>query len=89
MAGIWNVTPLSPGMEAEYIGEIPGDEEISLYRQGDFVDNLCRKLFSYALGRGLLVRVGHNALQERKIHQRLAAEKSDVYRMASGRFCQQ
>jgi hypothetical protein len=23
-------------------------------RQGDFVDNLCRKLFSYALGRGLL-----------------------------------
>jgi threonyl-tRNA synthetase len=26
--------------KAEYIGEIPGDEEISLYRQGDFVD-LC------------------------------------------------
>jgi hypothetical protein len=24
-------------------------------RQDDFVDNLCRKLFSYALGRGLLV----------------------------------
>jgi threonyl-tRNA synthetase len=26
--------------KAEYIGEIPGDEEISLYRQGDFID-LC------------------------------------------------
>jgi threonyl-tRNA synthetase len=26
--------------KAEYIGEIPGDEEISVYRQGDFVD-LC------------------------------------------------
>ncbi len=26
--------------KAEYIGEIPGEEEISLYRQGDFVD-LC------------------------------------------------
>lgn len=24
-------------------------------RQGDFVDNLCRKLFSYALGRGILL----------------------------------
>ena len=24
-------------------------------RQGDFVDNLCRKAFSYALGRGMLV----------------------------------
>jgi threonyl-tRNA synthetase len=26
--------------KAEYVGEIPGDEEISVYRQGDFVD-LC------------------------------------------------
>jgi hypothetical protein len=24
-------------------------------RQGDFIDNLCQKLFSYALGRGMLV----------------------------------
>jgi hypothetical protein len=29
-------------------------EYLRTRRQGDFVDNLCRKLFSYALGRGLV-----------------------------------
>ena len=31
---------IGEGYKSEYIGEIPADEEISLYRQGDFVD-LC------------------------------------------------
>jgi hypothetical protein len=40
-------------------------------RQDDFVDNLCRKLFSYALGRGLLVS-DEKALKE--MRTRLAAD---------------
>jgi hypothetical protein len=41
-------------------------------RREDFIDNLCRKLFSYALGRGLLVS-DQLALAEMKA--RLAAER--------------
>ncbi len=41
-------------------------------RQGDFVENLCRKLFAYALGRGLLLS-DKPALDE--MRTRLAAEK--------------
>jgi hypothetical protein len=40
-------------------------------RQQDFIDNLCRKLFSYALGRGLLVS-DEKALKE--MQTRLAAD---------------
>src|SRR5262249_25666177 len=40
-------------------------------RQGDYVDNLCRKLFSYALGRSLLLS-DKKALDEIRI--RLAAD---------------
>jgi len=40
-------------------------------RQDDFIDNLCRKLFSYALGRGLLLS-DKKALEE--IRARLAAD---------------
>ena len=39
--------------------EVSGLEGLRAYlrdkRQGDFTDNLCKKLFAYALGRGLLV----------------------------------
>ncbi len=41
-------------------------------RQDDFVDNLCRKLFSYALGRGL-VPSDRPALDE--MRRRLAADE--------------
>src|SRR5262249_55665594 len=41
-------------------------------RQDDFVDNLCRKLFSYALGRSLLPS-DKKALDE--MRARLAADK--------------
>jgi hypothetical protein len=40
-------------------------------RQGDFVDNLCRKLFSYALGRSLLLS-DQKALEE--MRRKLAAD---------------
>ena len=40
-------------------------------RQDDFVDNLCRKMFSYALGRGLLPS-DQKALDE--MRTRLAAD---------------
>ncbi len=40
-------------------------------RQGDFVDNLCRKLFSYALGRSLLLS-DRKALEE--MRRRLSAD---------------
>jgi hypothetical protein len=41
-------------------------------RQGDFVDNLCRKLFAYALGRSLLLS-DKKALDE--MRTRLAADR--------------
>jgi hypothetical protein len=44
---------------------------LSEKRQADFVDNLCRKLFSYALGRGLVVA---DRQQLDAMHARLAAD---------------
>jgi hypothetical protein len=41
-------------------------------RQDDFLDNLCRKLFSYALGRGILIS-DRKALEA--MRARLAADK--------------
>ena len=53
------------GRDVETKAEYPGGTEgvglaglrayIKQHRQNDFVDNLCRKMLSYALGRGLLL----------------------------------
>jgi hypothetical protein len=46
-------------------------------RQGDYVDNLCRKLFSYALGRGLLLS------DEKALGEMRAGLEADRYALGS------